>query len=138
MFYDNFSFPTQFSILNSQFSTPTFTSFPIDIRSGHRGQVTKGQLMKPILIGSCDACFMANFSFPTQWNWLDDDRRRLRLLSGEAQVNIRLRSGQKRSIFQIDIFHIKCVYSMQLITRNPMVVLVLLYVVNNGKNRLNM
>ena len=78
-----------------------------DIMSDPRGQVTKGQHMKPILIGPCDACFMVNFSFPTQWNWLDGHQRRLRLLSGEAQVKIRLRSGQRRSNFYVGIFAYK-------------------------------
>ena len=104
-----------------------------DIRSGHRGQVTKGQHMNPFLIGPCDACFMVNFPFPTQWNWLDDHQRGFRLLSGQGQVKIRLRSGLKRSTFKLIFLHIKGIYSMQLITGNPMVVLVVLYVINNGK-----
>ena len=74
------------------------------IKSGHRGQVTKGQNMNQILIRPCDACFMANFSFPAQWCWLDDYQRRLRILSGKSQVKVRLRSGQRRSNFKVNIF----------------------------------
>ena len=70
-----------------------------DTWSGHRGQVTKGQHMNPILIGPRDACFMANFSFPTQWHWSNDYQRRFRLLSGEGQVDVRLRAGQKKVKF---------------------------------------
>ena len=63
-----------------------------DIRSGHRGQVTKGQHMKPILIGPCDACFMVNFSFPTQWNWLECWTT-IRDGLGYFLVKVRSRSG---------------------------------------------
>ena len=78
------------------------------MRSGHRGQITKGQHMKQILICLCvHACmsyacmFMAKFSFPTQWNLLDDHQRRFRLLSGEGQVKIRgqVKKGQILSFF---------------------------------------
>ena len=51
--------------------------------------------------------FYGYFLFPTQWYWLDDHQRRFRLLSGEGQVKIRLRSGQKRSNFEVDIFAYK-------------------------------
>ena len=64
--------------------------------------------------------FMVNFSFSTQCNWLDDHQRQFRLRSGKGQVKISLRSGQKKSKFKLIFLHIKGVYSMQLITGNPM------------------
>ena len=103
-----------------------------NIRSSQRGQVTKVQHMDQIFIGPCDACFMTNFPFQTQWCWLDDHQRRLRLLSGEGKVKVRLRSGQKGQILKLIVLHKMGIYSMQLITGNPMMVLVVLYVVNNG------
>ena len=75
-----------------------------DIRSGHRGQVTKGQHMNPNSILPCDACFKANFSLPAQLHWLDDHQIRFRLLSGGVQVKTRLRSGQISQNFEADIF----------------------------------
>ena len=57
-----------------------------DIMSGHGDKVTKGQHMNPILLGPCDACFTAIFSFPTQRCWLDDHQGRFRLLSDGGQV----------------------------------------------------
>ena len=44
---------------------------------------------------------MTNFLFPNQWYWLQDHQRRFRLLSGEGQVKVRLRSGQIRSNFKV-------------------------------------
>ena len=56
-------------------------------------------------------------------------------------MKVRSRSGsgqvKKVQIFKLIFLHIKGVYPMQLITGNPMVVLVLLHVVNNGKNSFN-
>ena len=107
-----------------------------DTRSCHKGQVTKGQHMKPILLGPCDACLISNFSLSTQWCWLDNHRRRFRLLSGEGQVKVRSRTGKKRQVLKLIFLHEKGIYySMQLITRNLIVVLVVLYMVGNGKNR---
>ena len=90
--------------------------------------------MKPILKGPGDACFMPNFSFPAQWNWLDNHQRRFRLNSGEGQVKIRLRSGQKRSNFQVDIFAYKrYLFDAAHHGESNGGLIVLLYVINNGK-----
>ena len=74
------------------------------------------------------------FSFPAQWYWLDDYQRRLRLLSGEGQVKVELRSGKEDKTLKLIFLHKKDICSMQLITGTTMVVLVLLYVVKNAKN----
>ena len=37
--------------------------------------------------------FYGQFSFPTQWCWLDDHQRRFRLIFGEGQVKVRPRSS---------------------------------------------
>ena len=88
-----------------------------DTRSGHRGQVTKGQHMNPILLWPCDACFMwPIFHF---------------LLNGVGQttirggldyvlVEVRPRSGQKGTISKLIFLHKEGTYSMQLITGNQM------------------
>ena len=110
--------------------------------------------MNTILIGPC-AVFYCQFSFLIQWYRLDDHQRRFMLLSGEGQVKVRFRSGKKRSNLKVKVrsrsgsdqvkrvkfkrhlifLHKKGIYSMQLITGDPMVLLVLLYVVHNGNNR---
>ena len=61
----------------------------IDARSVHRGQVTKGHNMNPTMLGSCDTCFMANFTFRIQWCGLDGHWGQFRLHSGGGQVKVR-------------------------------------------------
>ena len=46
-----------------------------------------------------------------------------------ALVEVRSMSGQNRSNFKVDIFAKKGIFSTQLVTGNPMVVIVLRYVV---------
>ena len=68
-----------------------------DVRSGNKVQVTKSQHMNKFEWGRVMHVSWPIFSFPTQWCWLDDHQRRLRLLSGEGQVNM-LGSGQVKKV----------------------------------------
>ena len=61
---------------------------------------TKGQNINHILLGQCDAYFGANFLFPIQRCWLDDNQGQLRLLppkpflaSKMAELNVTLTQG---------------------------------------------
>ena len=78
--------------------------------------------MNEILLGPCDACLMANFSVPTLWCWSDDRHGLFRLLTGGGQV----KKGQiSKMIFKGHLFDAAH-------HGDPMLPLVLFYVVNNG------
>ena len=68
-----------------------------DARSGQRGQVTKGHNMNPTMLGSCDTCFMANFTFKIQWCRLDGHWGQFRLHCGGVQVKVRSKKVKVQS-----------------------------------------
>ena len=111
-----------------------------DTRSGHRGQDTKGQHMNPILLVTCDVCFMANFLIQLNsvgWTTIRDGLGyflvEVRSRSSQGQVKVKSRSGKRGQISKLIFMHKTSIYSTQLITRNPMVILFFFYVANKGK-----
>ena len=77
------------------------------IRPGHREQVTKGQHMHQMLMGPCDACFMASFHFQLNGNGKTTIRDGL----GYFLVKVKSKSGlgqvKKGQISKLIFLHIK-------------------------------